>query len=118
MARRFTLIVIVDRASGFINVYQLRETKTKHIVEVLQKYNETYCGPPYWITSDGDPQFQAANQAIKTWCAEASIRHELSLAFSPESNGEAESAVKKVKLAISHAGDKLELISDAVANLN
>ena len=51
-------------------------------------------------------------------CEEVNIRHELSSAFNPESNGEAVILVKKVKLAISHAGDKLDTISATVANLN
>ena len=38
--------------------------------------------------------------------------------FSPESDGEAENAVKKVKLTIEHTNDKLEKISAAVGNLN
>ena len=99
-------------------MYQLKGTKTKHIVECLQNFNEIYCGPPFWITSDSGPQFQAANQAIKSWCEEANIHHELSSAYNPEGNGEAEISVKKVKLAISHAGDKLDSISATVANLN
>ena len=70
---KFHFLVIVDRASGFLKVYQLRGTKTRHIVECLLNFNEIYCGPPYWITSDGGPQFSAANQAIKAWCEEAKI---------------------------------------------
>ena len=46
------------------------------------------------------------------------IHHELSSAYNPEGNEEAEASMIKVKLAISHAGDKLESISACVANLN
>ena len=56
--------------------------------------------------------------AIKAWCEEAKISHELSSAHNPEGNSEAESGVKKVKLAIAHAGDKLESLNAIVANLN
>ena len=87
-------------------------------MECFQNFNEIYCGPPYWLTSDGGPQFSAANQAIKAWCEQAQIHHELSSAYNPEGNGEAEASAKKIKLTISHTGDKLESITACVANLN
>ena len=86
--KKVHFLSIVDRASGFIKVYQLKGTKTRHVVECLQNFNEIYCGPPYWLTSDGGPQFSAANQAIKAWCEQAQIHHELSSAYNPEENGE------------------------------
>ena len=46
------------------------------------------------------------------------ISHQISSAHNPEGNGEAESGVKKIKLAIAHAGDKLESLNAIVANLN
>ena len=49
--KKVNFLVIVDRASGFVKVYQLRGTKTKHVVWCLQDFNEVYCRPPYWITS-------------------------------------------------------------------
>ena len=49
---------------------------------------------------------------------EAQIHYELSSAYNPEGNGEAEAGVKKVKLAIAHAGDKLESLNAIIANLN
>ena len=95
--KKVRFLVIVDRASGFIRVYQLRGTKTKYIIECLQEFVEAYCGPPYWITSDGGPQFVAANQAIKDWCVASSIAHELSSANNPEGNGEAEHNMQRCK---------------------
>ena len=49
---------------------------------------------------------------------EAKISHQVSSAYNPEGNGEAERNVGKVKHAIAHAGDKLESINAIVANLN
>ena len=71
-------------------------------------------GSPVMVTHS----FKLQNQAIKSWYEEADIHHELSSAYNPEGNGEAEISVKKVKLAFSHAGDKLDTISATVANLN
>ena len=111
--------IIVDRASGFIRAYLLKGTKTRNIINALQDFIDTYVGPPYWLTSDGGPQFASANAAIKKWAEEASILHTISAAFNPEGNGEAERAVQAAKRAISHAkDDKLESIQSIVANLN
>ena len=111
-------MLIVDRASGFIKVYQLKGTKTCNVIEALQEFNDTYVGPPYWLTSDGGPQFAGANAAIKKWAEEASILYTLSAAFNPEGNGEAERAVQAAKHAISHAKGDLKSIQSVVANLN
>ena len=46
------------------------------------------------------------------------IKHELSAAFSPESNGESEAGVKKERLAIAYAKNKLHTIPATVANIN
>ena len=81
-------------------------------------FSEIYCGPPYWLTSDGGPQLSAANEAIQKWAEEAMLSYQISSAYNPEGNGEAESGVKKIKLAIAHAGDKLKSLNAIVANLN
>ena len=112
-------LIIVDRASGFIRAYLLKGTKTRNVIEAIEDYINVYIGPPYWLTSDGGPQFAAANNAIKKWADEAGILHTLSAAYNPEGNGEAERAVQAVKKAISHAAsDKLDSIQAVVANLN
>merc|ERR1711867_290881 len=117
--RKANFFIIVDRASGFIRAYHLKGTKTRHVIEAIQDYINAYVGPPYWLTSDGGPQFAAANAAIKKWAEEASILHTISAAYNPEGNGEAERAVQAVKRAISHAkDDKLDSILSIVANLN
>ena len=64
--KKVNFLIIVDRASGFIRVYQLRGTKTRNVIEALQEFNDTYVGPPYWLMSDGGPQFAGANAAIKS----------------------------------------------------
>ena len=47
------------------------------------------------------------------------ITHEISAAFSPQSNGEAESVVKCVKMAISHAKtDNVKALEAAIWSIN
>ena len=116
--KKVHFLIIVERASGFIRVYQLRGTKTCNVIDALQEFNDTYVRPPYWLTSDRGPQFTGANAAIKKWAEEVSILHTLSAAFNPEGNGEAERAVQTAKRAIFHTKDDLKPIHSCVANLN
>ena len=64
---------------------------------------DTYYGPPLLLKSDWGPQFGAASKAITVWANETGINHELSAAYSPHLNGEAEVAVKRIKYAIQHS---------------
>ena len=45
--KKIIFLVIVDRASGFLKVYQLRGTRLKQVILCLQEFVEAYCGPPY-----------------------------------------------------------------------
>merc|ERR1712215_657214 len=110
--------IIVNRASGFLRVYELKGTKTRHVIQALQDFNDCYSGPPYWLTSDGGPQFSGANAAIQKWAEKASIQHSISAAFNPEGNGEAERAVQAAKKGISHSKKDCKSIQSIVANLN
>merc|ERR1712237_351 len=116
--KKINFLIIVDRASSFLRVYELKGTKTRHVIEALQDFIDVYAGPPYWLTSDGGPQFSGANAAIKKWAEEASIKHTISAAFNPEGNGEAERAVQSAKKAISHCKGGSNSIQSIVANLN
>ena len=93
-------LVIVDRYSSFVRAYTLGSTKTKNLIWSLEEFIEGYYGPPLLLTTNSGPQFLQTNNAIKKWASEAGISHKLSLAYSPQSNEEAEQAVKRVKAAI------------------
>ena len=77
--------------------------KTKNIIASLEEFVEVYYGPPLLLTSDGGPQFGAANRATTEWVNETGINHELLAAYSPQSKGEAEATVKHIKYAIKHS---------------
>ena len=96
-------LVIVDRYSSFVRAYKLGSTKTKNVIRSLEEFIEGYYGPPLLLTTDGGPQFGQANNAIIKWASEAGINHEMSSAYAPQSNGEAEQAVKRVKAAIAYS---------------
>merc|ERR1711895_146465 len=98
--------------------YKLKSTKTKTGIKALEEFIEMYYGPPLLLTTDGGPQFKDANKAIKEWAESAGINHELSSAYMPQSNGEAEQAVKRIKRAIAHSDGTTEGITSACHNLN
>ena len=81
--KKSNYLVIVDRSSAFVRAYKLLSTKTKNIIASLEDFVETYYGPPLLLTTDGGPQFGAANSAIKEWAQETGINHDLSAAYSP-----------------------------------
>ena len=84
-------LVQVDRFSGFPFVHRLTKTTTKSIIDHLMKWLSLE-GIPQRCRTDGGPQFRGPFQ---DFCANLGIKHELSLAFNPESNGLAENAVKQ-----------------------
>ena len=86
-------LVMVDRATGFPFVKHMRKTSTDSVWRTLQKWFQVF-GYPEAIRSDGAGQFRAQFNEL---CRNKSIRHELSSAYNPQSNGLAESAVKNMK---------------------
>ena len=116
--RKQNYLVIVDRYSSFIRVYKLGSTKTKNVIKSLEEFIENYYGPPLLLTTDGGPQFGRTNNAIRVWASYAGINHKLSSAYRPQSNGEAEQSVKRVKRAIAHSDGTTEGITSACHNLN
>ena len=110
-------MIIVDWYSSFIRANKLASTKTKHVITSLEDFIETYYGPPILLTTDGGPQFGTTNKAIKAWAEEAGINHNLSSENSPQSNGEAECAVKRVKAAIAHSDSTPGSIKSTCDNL-
>ena len=111
-------MVIVDRASAFLRAYNLPGTKTKNIIMGLEEFVEVYYGPPLLLTSYGGPQFGAANKAITEWANETGINHDLSTAYSPQLNREAEAAVKHIKYAIHYSDGTQNRIKTVCHNIN
>ena len=111
-------LAIADRYSGYVSCFFLRGTKTSQIVSALDSYCQLYSGPPYHITTDGGPQFKASNKEIGGWAKENGVTHTLASAYSPQSNGEAEAAVKRIKEIVRHAERAGENLQSAIANHN
>ena len=100
-----TYIVLVDRYSGYARTEKLRRTDTRSVCKSLTK-RFTEFGWPNFIRTDGGPEFRGE---CSEYCTANGIKHELSSAYNPESNGLAEAAVKNMKSLISRCTQAKEL---------
>ena len=110
--KKSSYLIIVDRASAFVRAYKLAGTKTKNIISSLEEFVKVFYTPPCCLL------FSAANRAITDWANDTGINHDLSAAYSPQSNGEAEAAVKWIKQAIAHSDGTPNGIKTACHNIN
>ena len=91
-------LVIADRLSGWTEVKQVRRSSAtsgaKGLCMALRSLFVTF-GCPCEISSDGGPEFVAHETAdfLHRW----GVKHRLSSAYHPKSNGRAELAVKSTK---------------------
>ena len=86
-------VIMVDRYSGYPWVHHLRKLDTSAVTKFMDSVFLEF-GYPRAIRSDGGPQFRTE---FAKYCETHGIKHELSSAYNPESNGLAESTVKNVK---------------------
>ena len=91
-------LVFGDRLSGWTEVIQIKDgfgkSGSKGLCEALRKMFATF-GVPEEISSDGGPEFVARESVdfFNRW----GVKHRLSSAYFPQSNGRAEVAVKIMK---------------------
>ena len=90
--------VAADRLSGWLEVQQIKvgtnEAGALGLCKALRRIMVTF-GVPIEISSDGGPEFSAGE--TKSFFKKWGIRHRLSSASFPSSNGRAELAVKTAK---------------------
>ena len=91
-------LIVGDRLSGWSDVFGTPAgtavTGANALVRLLQSYLATF-GVPEEISSDGGPEFTAfvTQDFMRKW----DIKHRISSAYFPLSNGHAEVAVKAAK---------------------
>ena len=90
----WTLLVVCDYYSNFIEVENLQTTTTRAVCKALKILFARY-GVPDTLVTDNGPQFSSAEFLMftKAW----SFEHSTSSLHYPQSNGKAENAVKTVK---------------------
>ena len=112
VARGTGYLVVVDRFSGWPHVVASL-SGAAGFSRALVAYFATY-GVPEELSTDGGPEFTAKDTAalLQRW----GVRHRLSSAHHPQSNGRAEVAVKSMKrLLTSHTDGNGGLDTEAVA---
>ena len=91
-------LVVGDRLSGWSEIYSTpsgtQYSGAKGLIRCLRSFFMTF-GVPEEIASDGGPEFTAG--ATKMFLNQWDIRHRISSAHYPQSNGRAEVAVKSCK---------------------
>ena len=106
-----TWLVLVDRYSGYAWTSKLRSTTTSSVTTILSGWFDDY-GWPTSIRTDGGPQYRTE---FSDFCSNYGIKHELSSAYNPESNGLAESAVKSMKSLVSRCSRAGQPLHQAIA---
>ena len=89
-------LVVVDRFSGWPIVYYFKpgEATSSRVINICREIFMTY-GTPEEISSDGGPQFKSINfdTFLKSW----GVKHRISSADYPQSNGRSEVGVQSMK---------------------
>ncbi len=95
-------LALVDRLSGFPMVYKCTGSPTAASTVDALRHCFAHVGCPIRILTDGGLQFTA--QETQDFLSRWGVRHRLSSAHYPQSNGLAESAVKSLKLLLLKTG--------------
>ena len=91
-------LTVGDRLSGWTEVYSTpsgsQNSGARGLIRCLRSFFTTF-GVPEELSSDGGPEFTAdsTKKFLKQW----DVRHRISSAYFPQSNGRAEVAVKAAK---------------------
>ena len=109
-------LVAGDRLSGWVEIFKsphgTAKTGAQGLIAALRALFATF-GVPEEISSDGGPEFSSA--ATTDFITRWEVRHRMSSAYFPQSNGRAEVAVKKAKrLLMDNAGPTGSLNNDGL----
>ena len=85
----------------------------KSAAKGIEKWMHTY-GIPKEVCSDGGPYY---GKEFSEWCKSMGIRHCLSSAYNPQSNGSAEKGVGQIKNLLEKMGRKGVLNQDELNRL-
>ncbi|KAL4007109.1 Rho guanine nucleotide exchange factor 40 [Sarotherodon galilaeus] len=95
-------LVIVDYFSRFFEVAKLTSTTSEAVIEHCKSIFARH-GIPERVRSDNGPQF--SSDSFKRFAQEWGFSHETSSPHFPQSNGEAERAVRTIKSLLKKSGD-------------
>lgn len=106
-------LVIVDRYSNWLSLFQLPNDNSSNIIKTLRNYFTTW-GVARTFSSDGDSVF--TSHELRDWLQRWDVHQRLSSSYYPRSNKRAEIAVKSGKrMIMSNLGPGGSLDTDRVA---
>ena len=97
-----TYLLVVDYYSRYIEIARLDRPTALEVITRMKGMFARY-GIPEVVVSDNGPQYSC--EAFKEFAADYQFRHNTSSPYYPQSNGEAERAVKTVKGLLRKSGD-------------
>ena len=104
-----TYLLVVDYYSRYIEIALLKRTTSSEVITHLKSIFARH-GIPELIVSDNGPQY--SSEEFSKFVQEYQCRHVTSSPLYPQSNGEAERAVKTIKGLLKKEGDRyLALLS-------
>jgi len=95
-------LLIIDYYSRWIEIARLEQTTSQCVINHMSSIFARY-GIPEIVMSDNGPQYDS--NAFKLFAREYRFQHNTSSPYFPQSNGEAERAVKTVKGLLQKASD-------------
>ena len=107
-------LIMVDRYSGYLMARYIRNQKSSTVINAMNHYFHLF-GFPSVMRTDGGPNYR---NEFDEFCAEHNIKHELSSAYNPESNGLAEAAVKNAKKLIKTCQETKRKFDDVLLEFN
>ena len=106
-------LVVVDRYSNWLSLFQLTRDTSENIIKVLRDYFTTW-GVAQSISTDGDKVF--TSKEIRTWLKRWDVFQRVSSSYYPRSNKRAEVAVKSGKrMIMDNTGPGGSLQTDKIA---
>ena len=103
---RNNLLIVKDRFSGLLRVYLMPDKTMKSAAKGIEKWAHSY-GICREVRTDGGPAF---GQEFSEYCRGIGIRHILSSAYNPASNGSAERGVGQIKGLLERIGRKMSSV--------
>ena len=97
------MIVMKDRASGFLNVVETKNQTTEEAMKAIHEWSFTY-GLPHVVRSDGGPAFR---KGFSSYLEGMGILHKLSSPYNSQSNGLAERGVRQIKDVLQKKKEKV-----------
>lgn len=87
-------VILVDAFSSWIEIQQMNQADATHLIRFLKSFFQTFGDPEYIVTDNGPP---FGSHQLQKFCDERGVKLVHSPPYHPQSNGQAERAVRTFK---------------------